>query len=80
MMSWVSQHPCTSEILIWQKLWFVCCNVLFYKNKNCRMTSFEIGNKTKKEIKKTGLLVTLESSSIYFSMEVITSPCSSYQT
>lgn len=44
------------------------------------MTSFEIGNKTKKEIKKTGLLGTLESSSIYFSVEVITSPCSSYQT
>jgi len=39
------------------------------------MTSFEIGYKTKKKIKKTGLLITLESSSMCFLVGFIISPC-----
>lgn len=73
--SWVLVNPYNSKILFCQKLWFVCGNVQCSKSKSeGQLTSFEIGNK-KKEIKKTGLLTTLEISSMCFLVGVIISPC-----
>lgn len=73
--SWILLNPYASKILSCQKLWFVCGNVQFSKSKSERqLTSFEIGN-LKKEIKKTGLLTTLEISSTCFLVGIIMSPC-----
>lgn len=73
--SWVLLNPYTSKILSCQKFWFVYGNVQFSKSKSeGQLTSFEIGN-LKKEIKKTGLLATLEISSTCFWIGVIISPC-----
>lgn len=74
--SWVLLNLYTSKNLFCQKLWFVCGNVQLSKPMSeGRVASFEIGNQTKKEIKKTGLLTTLEISSTCFLLGVITSPC-----
>lgn len=74
--SWVLLNPFTSNILFCQKLQFVYYNVQFSKPRSERqLTSFEIGNQTKKERKVTGLLSPLEISTTCFLVGVIISPC-----